>query len=127
MSNTTRRSTALAALLALAAPSALAQGAYPTQPIRVIVPFAAGTSDTLARLVGAEMSKELGQPIVVENRPGAGGNIGAEACARATPSGKSESGVVSTISIRALGASNRRMSAARDAENDPCRTGCGIG
>ena len=87
MSNTTRRSTALAALLALAAPSALAQGAYPTQPIRVIVPFAAGTSDTLARLVGAEMSKELGQPIVVENRPGAGGNIGAEACARATPNG----------------------------------------
>lgn len=77
-----------AALLSLAALPALAQErAYPTQPIRVIVPFSAGTSDTVARLVGQTMSQSMGQPLVVESRPGAGGNIGSEACARATPDG----------------------------------------
>jgi tripartite-type tricarboxylate transporter receptor subunit TctC len=86
MPRLTRR-LAAAALFSLAAAPALAQTAWPTQPIRLIVPFAAGTSDTIARLVGAEMSKALGQPIVVENRAGAGGNIGSEACARATPDG----------------------------------------
>jgi tripartite-type tricarboxylate transporter receptor subunit TctC len=60
---------------------------WPSQPIRVIVPFSAGTSDTVARLVGAEMAKALGQPFVIDNRPGAGGNIGSEACARAAPDG----------------------------------------
>jgi len=79
---------AAACLLSLSAGPALAQGAhYPNQPIRLIVPFSAGTSDTVARLVGIEMGKALGQPIVVENRPGAGGNIGSEACARATADG----------------------------------------
>jgi tripartite-type tricarboxylate transporter receptor subunit TctC len=77
----------VAALPALA-PSALAQGAaYPNQPIRVIVPFSAGTSDTVARLVGQQMSQTLGQPLVVESRPGAGGNIGSDACARAPADG----------------------------------------
>jgi tripartite-type tricarboxylate transporter receptor subunit TctC len=77
-----------AALLSLAALPAFAQSRpWPSQPIRVIVPFAAGTSDTVARLVTGEMAKTLGQPFVVENRPGAGGNIGSEACARATPDG----------------------------------------
>src|SRR3712207_2801566 len=90
MPRTSRRRLAAAALLSLAAtPAALAQpsAAWPNQPIRLIVPFSAGTSDTLARLVGTEMSKALGQPIVVDNRPGAGGNLGSEACARATPNG----------------------------------------
>lgn len=87
MRHMTRR-IATAALLSLAALPALAQSRpWPAQPIRVIVPFAAGTSDTVARLVGTEMSKALGQPFVVENRPGAGGNIGAEACSRAAPDG----------------------------------------
>src|SRR3712207_1856671 len=92
MPMTTRRALVAAALLTLsAAPAALAQpgtaGAWPNQPIRLIVPFSAGTSDTLARLVATEMGKALGQPIVVENRPGAGGNIGSEACAKAKPDG----------------------------------------
>lgn len=79
---------ALLPLAALHATPAQAQNrAYPTQPIRVIVPFSAGTSDTVARLVGQQMSQSLGQPLVVESRPGAGGNIGSEACARATPDG----------------------------------------
>jgi tripartite-type tricarboxylate transporter receptor subunit TctC len=82
------RRTAAAAMLALVSPPAYAQGgAYPTQPVRVIVPFSAGTSDTVARLVGTEMGKALGQPVVVDNRPGAGGNLGSEACARARPDG----------------------------------------
>ncbi|WP_270934302.1 Bug family tripartite tricarboxylate transporter substrate binding protein [Falsiroseomonas oryzae] len=82
------RRLALAALFSLAALPALPQTRpWPSQPIRVIVPFAAGTSDTVARLVGTEMSKALGQPVVIDNRPGAGGNIGSEACARATPDG----------------------------------------
>jgi tripartite-type tricarboxylate transporter receptor subunit TctC len=85
-------SAAAAAMLTLlgplAASPAAAQGRpYPTQPIRVIVPFSAGTSDTVARLVGQKMSETLGQPLVVESRPGAGGNIGSEACARAAPDG----------------------------------------
>ena len=88
MSRLTRRMAA-AALFSLATlPSAaLAQPAWPNQPIRLIVPFSAGVSDTIARLVSTEMSKSVGQPIVVENRAGAGGNIGSEACARALPDG----------------------------------------
>jgi tripartite-type tricarboxylate transporter receptor subunit TctC len=87
MRNPARR-LVLAAMLSVAALPAFAQGrSWPSQPIRVIVPFAAGTSDTVARLVGTEMSKALGQPVVIDNRPGAGGNIGSEACARANPDG----------------------------------------
>jgi tripartite-type tricarboxylate transporter receptor subunit TctC len=90
MSRATRR-LAAAALLSLAAMPAMAQAQsaspWPNQPIRLIVPFSAGVSDTIARLVSTEMSKSIGQPIVVENRAGAGGNIGSEACARATPDG----------------------------------------
>lgn len=86
------RRVALAALAALplcapAGPAAWAQPAWPSQPVRLIVPFSAGVSDTIARLVSTEMSKSLGQPIVVENKAGAGGNIGSEACARAVPDG----------------------------------------
>jgi tripartite-type tricarboxylate transporter receptor subunit TctC len=81
--------TAIAVLAALPATFAevRAQAAWPNQPIRLIVPFSAGVSDTIARLVSTEMSKSLGQPIVVENKAGAGGNIGSEACARAVPDG----------------------------------------
>src|SRR3954468_1296691 len=64
-----------AALLALTSASAIAQN-YPNRPIRVLVPFAAGGAvDTLARLVGQKLSEGLGQPVIVENRPGAGGNL----------------------------------------------------
>jgi tripartite-type tricarboxylate transporter receptor subunit TctC len=67
--------------------SAAAQD-YPSSPIRLIVTFApGGSSDVLARAVANAMSEGLGQPVVVENRPGAGGHIGAEAAARAQPDG----------------------------------------
>jgi tripartite-type tricarboxylate transporter receptor subunit TctC len=61
---------------------------YPARPVRLIVPSAAGgTPDITARLIGQWLSERLSQPIVVENRPGAGGNIGAEAAVRASPDG----------------------------------------
>ena len=67
--------------------SALAQ-AYPTKPVTIIVPFAAGgTTDILARIIGQALTAELGQSVVVDNRAGAGGNIGGQAAAKAAPDG----------------------------------------
>ncbi len=61
---------------------------YPSQPIKFIVPFTPGTGmDTIARTVGPRLAQRVGQPVVVENRPGASGNIGAEAVARSAPDG----------------------------------------
>ena len=80
-----------AILLAAAAPIAAAASApatYPDRPLRLIVPFPpGGGADTLARMIMARVAPALGQPIVVENRPGAGGNLGAESVARAEPDG----------------------------------------
>jgi tripartite-type tricarboxylate transporter receptor subunit TctC len=68
--------------------SALAQGSYPTKPIKIVVPFSAGSAvDILPRLIAEKLSVRWGQPVVVENRPGASGNIGAEAVAHAPPDG----------------------------------------
>jgi tripartite-type tricarboxylate transporter receptor subunit TctC len=79
------------AALALAACIAPAQGQaqdWPSKPLRIIVPFAAAsTPDIFARLVAERLGANLGQPVVVENKPGAGGMVGTEAIARATPDG----------------------------------------
>lgn len=77
----------LAALGAAATLAAQAQS-YPGKPIRLIVPYAAGgTSDILARQVGPKLTDAWGQPVVVENRPGANGNVGAEFVAKSPPDG----------------------------------------
>src|SRR5687767_13532457 len=76
-----------AAALLLAAGTAAAQ-AYPVKPVRFILPVAAGsTSDTLGRLIASKLSERLGQQIVIDNQPGAGGNIGVPVAARAPADG----------------------------------------
>jgi len=87
MATATLRLLALSSLLA-ALPSAMAQGQYPAKPVRVIVAFTAGgTTDILARGIGAQLAERWGQPFVIDNRPGAGGNIGTEMAVRAAPDG----------------------------------------
>ena len=76
------------ALLAAVPTAAFAQSGYPNRPIRIIVAFPPGAStDIVARLVGAKLGEAWGQNVVIENRPGAGGNIGSQTAKRANPDG----------------------------------------
>ncbi len=77
-----------ASWLATIAPVVLAQGAYPTKPIRVIAPYPpGGTTDVVCRIMAQKLTEALGRQVVVENRPGASGNIGHEFAAKAPPDG----------------------------------------
>jgi tripartite-type tricarboxylate transporter receptor subunit TctC len=100
-----KRIAALLAGLVLAAVSAAAAAqAWPSKPIKWIVPFApGGTTDILARTVSEKLSPALGVPVVVDNKPGAGGGVGAELVARAAPDGYTIIG--GTISTHAINAS----------------------
>jgi tripartite-type tricarboxylate transporter receptor subunit TctC len=85
-----KRIAGLAVIAALAAAALLPAHAqqYPNKPIRIIVPYAAGgTSDILARQIGPKLTEAWGQPVVVENRPGANGNVGADFVAKSAPDG----------------------------------------
>ncbi|MBO9644354.1 MAG: tripartite tricarboxylate transporter substrate binding protein, partial [Pseudacidovorax sp.] len=86
-SNRFNRRAALAAISLLAVGAAFAQS-YPSKPIRIVVPYAAGGStDQLARAIQQPMSEFLGQPVIVDNKPGAGGTIGVDSVAKAAPDG----------------------------------------
>ncbi len=75
-------------LLSLVVVSAAHAQSYPTKPIRLVVPYAAGgTSDILARQIGPKLTEAWGQPVIVENKPGANGNVGADFVAKSAPDG----------------------------------------
>ena len=81
---------AIAVALGLLSGSTLASNAgaeewAPTKPIKIVVPIVGSTNDALARLLAPKLQQALGQPVVVENKPGAGGNIGADYVAKAPP------------------------------------------
>ncbi|KHJ53588.1 ABC transporter substrate-binding protein [Aureimonas altamirensis] len=100
----TRHAVALMALVAAGAAPAAAQTEFPTQPVTMVVPFAAGGStDLVARIVAQRMSQELGQQVLVDNRGGAGGMLGATAVAQAQPDGYTI--LMGTIATHALSAS----------------------
>jgi tripartite-type tricarboxylate transporter receptor subunit TctC len=91
----------LALSCALAWNQGFAQDSYPSKPVRIVVSFAAGgPTDTVARVMGAKMAELLGQPFVVENRAGAGGNIGADVVAKAPPDGYTL--LMATVSTHAI-------------------------
>src|SRR4051812_46753086 len=104
----------LALLISLWISAACGQG-YPTKPIKIIVPFpAGGVADVYARLIGARVSELWAQPVVVENRTGAGGNIGADAVAKSPPDGY-------TILMSALGPQAVNVSLFSSIPYDPVR------
>lgn len=106
---------ACAGVFACAA-AAQAQPAWPTQPIKLVVPFTAGsTSDVTARAVAQRISAPLGQPVIIENRPGASGGIGMQAVARSKPDGYTlVVGSVSSTVVPAIVMQNPMFNLTRD-------------
>jgi len=92
---------AAAAVIVLASTATQAADNYPSRPVQMIIPFAAGgPTDIVGRIMGAKMGEILGQQFVVENKSGAGGNIGAESVAKATPDGYAI--LMATVSTNAI-------------------------
>lgn len=116
MTMLTRRLLLGTATLAPFAAQAQAQAAWPTVPVRIMIPFApGGVPDIVARLVAPHMQTGLGQPVLVENRPGAGGTVAAELVARAAPDGYTL--FMTTVSTQAI-APNLRPDIRYDPDRD---------
>ena len=95
-----RRLLITAAAVAFAPLPALAQSAWPNKPVRIVVPFApAGTTDILARALAPELSRAFGQPFIIDNKPGAGGNLGADLVAK---SGDGHTLLMGTVGTHAI-------------------------
>ena len=104
----------------LASPVAVAQAPYPSKPIRIIAAFAPGsTLDVMARILAPRLAESLGQPVIVENRPGAGGMIGMDATAKAAPDGH-------TLAIGALGPNATNPALYRKTPFDPVKDLTGV-
>src|SRR5262249_10065839 len=89
--------------------------AYPTRPVRIIVPYPpGGAPDIVARLMGQWLSERFGQPFIIENRPGAGGNIGTETALRAPPDGHTLLYVVTANAISATFVDSLNFNFTRD-------------
>jgi tripartite-type tricarboxylate transporter receptor subunit TctC len=105
----------LAASLAIAVPAAFAQADYPTQPIRMVVTFPpGGSADGVVRMLLPRLNEKLGQPVVIDNRPGAGGNIGLSVVAKAAPDGY-------TLGVGAAGALSANVSLYPQMPFDPIK------
>ena len=100
----TRRQLLAVAAAALLPASAFAQSPWPSKPVRIVVPFApAGTTDILARALAPELGKAFGQVFIIDNRPGAGGNLGADVIAKSAPDGYNL--LMGTVGTHAINAS----------------------
>jgi tripartite-type tricarboxylate transporter receptor subunit TctC len=98
-----------------AAPAAAQDGTYPSRPVRMVIAFpAGGSSDIIARLVGERLAQRIGQPVVPENRPGAGAMVAAEAVARAAPDGHTIMFGSSTLAVTAATMRNPPVDVLRD-------------
>lgn len=110
-----RRLLAAAAMCALGAPLAQAQDHYPSRPITIVVPYApGGSNDNFARVLGKGLSTALGQPVVVDNRPGASGNLGTAFVAKAPPDGYTLLVVSSSLVTNAAIQTHLPFDAAKD-------------
>lgn len=105
---------ALSAALAGLASGAAAQANYPNRPVRVVIQFAPGGSDVVARILTQKMGESLGQPFVIDNRPGAAGVIGASIVAKAAPDGYTTLFATASFAVTAASSKNLPYDSIRD-------------